>query len=239
MCGRFTLALSPEDVAALLRLNRELDAELGLAPRWNIAPSQAVLAAARPEPGAAPQAARFRWGLVPPWAEDLSIGNRLINARSETVHEKRTFRDAFRKRRCLVPADGFYEWKREGRRRRPWLFRPQDAPGFCLAGIWERWSPPDGGDAVHTCALLTTAANELMAPIHHRMPVIVPPERHDVWWEAEAGDPELAALLAPVPAGAMTAHPVSERVNDPRVDDAACAEPLPDGDAEDPQRSLF
>lgn len=239
MCGRFTLALSPEDVAALLRLNRELDAELGLAPRWNVAPSQTVLAAARPEPDADPRPARFRWGLLPPWAKAASEGDRLINARSETVAEKPSFRRAFRQRRCLIPADGFYEWQREGRRRRPWLFRAKEAPGFCFAGIWETWMPPGGGDPVHSCAILTTEANALMAPIHHRMPVIVPPERFDVWWEAAPGDPALAGLMAPLPAEAMTAHPVSERVNDPRVDDPACAAPIelpaPDGG----QGSLF
>ncbi|HPF36683.1 MAG TPA: SOS response-associated peptidase [Candidatus Krumholzibacteria bacterium] len=239
MCGRFTLALSPEDIASLLRLNRELDAELGLEPRWNVAPSQPVLAAARPEPDAAPEPARFRWGLVPSWAETPAVGYRLINARAETVHEKRSFRDAFRRRRCLIPADGFYEWKRMGRRSRPWLFRPKDAPGFCFAGLWERWTPPGGGETLHTCAILTTEANALMAPIHDRMPVIVAPRDLDAWWNAEVGDPELARLLAPIPAESMIAHPVSDRVNDPRVDDAACVEPRPDAGEGVAQGSLF
>jgi len=241
MCGRFTLALSPEDVASLLGLNTALDEELGLAPRWNVAPGQNVVAAAAPNPDAPVEAALFRWGLVPSWAGDPGIGNKLINARSETVADKPSFRAAYRQRRCLVPADGFYEWQRKGEAKQPWIFRAKDEPGFCFAGLWEVWNPPAGGDPLHTCTLLTTAANELMAPIHDRMPVIVRGDDREVWLKAEAGDRHLLELMAPLPADLMTAHPVSDLVNSPRNDEPACAEPIeppPETDG-GPQGRLF
>lgn len=241
MCGRFTLALSPEDVAALLGLNAALDEDLGLAPRWNVAPGQNVLAAAAPEPGAPAEAALFRWGLVPSWADDPAIGNKLINARSETVVEKPSFRDAYRKRRCLVPADGFYEWQRKGEAKQPWIFRAKHEPGFCFAGLWETWNPPAGGAPLHTCTLLTTAANELMAPIHHRMPVIVRGDDRDMWLHAEASDHRLRDLAAPPPADLLIARPVSDLVNSPRNDGPECAEPIePPPETDDgPQGRLF
>ncbi len=225
MCGRFTLALSPEDVAALLNLNAALDEELGLAPSWNVAPGQNVVAAACPEPGATAAAALFRWGLVPSWVDDPSMGNRLINARSETVAEKSSFREAYRRRRCLVPADGFYEWQRAGAKKQPWIFRVKDEPGFCFAGLWEVWNPPAGGPPHHTCTILTTAANELMAPVHHRMPVILLGGDRQAWLDPDAGIPRLRDLTAPLSAELMTAHPVSDLVNSPRNDTAECAAP--------------
>lgn len=240
MCGRFTLALSPEDVAALLNLNAALDEELGLAPSWNVAPGQNVVAAACPEPGATAAAALFRWGLVPSWVDDPSMGNRLINARSETVAEKSSFREAYRRRRCLVPADGFYEWQRRGKAKQPWIFRVKDEPGFCFAGLWDVWNPPEGGEPLHSCTILTTAANELMAPVHDRMPVIVKGEDQEVWLKAEMGDQRLRDLVAPLSAALMIAHPVSDLVNSPRNDGPECIEsfdpPLP---PEERQGQLF
>lgn len=233
MCGRFTLALSPEDVAKLLELNRTLDAELGLGPRWNVAPGQEILAALRPAPDAATEPRRLRWGLVPAWARDPAVGHRMLNARSETVREKPAFRSAFRARRCLIPADGFYEWKREGGRKQPWLFRLKDDPGFALAGLWERWLGPDG-ELLDSCTLLTTTPNELMAPIHDRMPVILAPEHRADWLAAapEAAD-SLHALLRPFPAAAMTAWPVSTLVNSPRNDGPELVRPVdPQGGAQ-------
>ena len=226
MCGRFTLALSPEDIAALLRMNQELDDELGLAPRHNITPSQPILAAVQQTEQDNPEPAFLQWGLVPSWANDPSIGNRMINARSETVSEKPAFRDAFRSRRCLIPADGFYEWQLRGKSKQPWMFRAKDAPGFCFAGLWGTWSPRNGGQSLNTCTILTTQANELMAPVHHRMPVIVPADQHDVWWKAEAGDPLLQQLLSPFPAAEMSAHPVSTRINSPVNDGPECIVPV-------------
>ncbi len=237
MCGRFTLALSPEDVAALLQLNADLDAELGLTPRWNVAPGQPVVAAAAPAPGAEPEAALFKWGLVPSWAKDPAVGNRMINARSETAAEKPSFRAAWRSRRCLIPADGFYEWERKGKARRPWIFRVTDEPGFCFAGLWETWTPPEG-DTLHTCTVLTTEANELLATMHDRMPVILRGDDREAWLKADAGDPLLHELCVPLPAGLMSAHPVSTLVNSPRNDVPECAEAVaPDGD--DGQPTLF
>ena len=225
MCGRFTLALSPEDVAALLNLNSALDEELGLAPRWNVAPGQTVLAAARPEPDAPPAAALFRWGLVPSWADDPSVSARLINARSETAASKPSFRDAYRRRRCLVPADGFYEWQRAGTKKQPWIFRVKDEPGFCFAGLWEMWNPPQDDSPLHTCTILTTTANELMAPVHDRMPVILLGDDRRAWLDPETDERHLRSLTAPLSADLMIAHPVSDLVNSPRNDTAECAAP--------------
>ena len=163
---------------------------------------------------------------------DPAIGHRLINARSETAAEKPSFRSAYRHRRCLIPADGFYEWKREGKTRQPWLFGLRDAAPFAFAGLWERWTVPAGaaltgslaerspGDTVETCTILTTAANETVAPVHRRMPVILPPQAYDSWLAGEA------VPLTPCPPDDMTAHPVSTLVNRPASDDPRCVEPI-------------
>ncbi len=227
MCGRFTQRLSWEELHELLDL---VGAPRNLRPRYNVAPSQDV-AVARTTDGAR-ALAMLRWGLIPAWAKDPTIAWKLINARSETVGEKPSFRAAFRHRRCLVPADGFYEWKRRGGTRQPWLFGLGDGAPMIFAGLWERWTIPDGasltgslaerspGDAVETCTILTTAANETVAPVHGRMPVILPPDAWDAWLAGE----EVA--LAPYPADAMTAHPVSTHVNRPANDDPRCVEPI-------------
>ena len=243
MCGRFTLALSPEELAQLMALDAALDRELGLGPRYNIAPGQEIVAAVQATPEAPREARVFRWGLVPSWAEDPAIGYRLINARSETAAAKPAFRDAYRRRRCLVPADGFYEWQRRAGRKQPWHFRVTDAPGFCMAGLWETWGPPDGVP-LETCTLLTTSANELLRPIHDRMPVILGRENYERWLTAQPDDETgLRDLLRPFPAEAMDARPVSPLVNSPRSDVPACIEPVatreePD-DATDGQMKLL
>ena len=171
-------------------------------------------------------------GSSPPGPKDPAIGYRLINARSETVAEKPSFRSAYRRRRCLIPADGFYEWQRLGKIRQPWLFGLRDGAPFALAGLWERWTVPEGaeltgslaelgaGDPVETCTILTTAANETVAPVHGRMPVILPRDACDPWLAGED------VSLAPFAADAMTAHPVSTRVNRPANDDPRCVEPV-------------
>ena len=216
MCGRFTLALSPEEIARLLAMEAALDADLGLQPRWNVAPGQELTAAVQETPQGPRETRLLRWGLVPAWSKAPLSGSRMINARSETVHAKPAFRRAFQARRCLVPADGFYEWKREGSRKQPWLFRLRDEPGFAMAGLWERWCGP-AGEVLDTCTLLTTVANALMAPIHDRMPVILRPDDFTAWLTAPPADADaLHALLRPYPAEAMTAWPVSARVNAPR-----------------------
>ena len=203
---------------------------LNLRPRYNVAPSQDVAVVRANDHGRT--LAMLRWGLIPAWAKDSAIGHRLINARSETAAEKPSFRAAYRNRRCLIPADGFYEWRREGKTRQPWLFAMRDGAPFAFAGLWERWTVPadtaltgslaerSPGDAVETFTILTTAANETVAPVHGRMPVILPPQDYDPWL-AEEDVP-----LAPYPADDMTAHPVSTLVNRPANDDPRCVEPL-------------
>ena len=191
MCGRFTLATPAQSVAQLFPL---FDlAEADLPPRYNIAPTQAVLAV-RVGPEGAPEPARLRWGLVPSWADDLAIGNRLINARADTAAVKPAFRSAFRRRRCLVLADGFYEWQKAGAARQPWHFGLKGAEPFAFAGLWERWDR--GGPPLPTCTLLTTDANDVVPPVHDRMPAILPRESFERWLDPEQkGVPELQALL--------------------------------------------
>ncbi len=233
MCGRFTLT-SPSSVLAGL-----FDAEPppGLAPRYNVAPSQDVLVVRAPESGSGREAALLRWGLIPSWAKDASIGHRLINARSETAADKPSFRSAMRRRRCLIPADGFYEWAAlEGAGKSPFLIRLASREPFAFAGLWERWQPDDAG-AVESCTILTTSANETLARLHGRMPVILDREHHDRWLSASRrSDPLPLDLLGPYPADRMTFHEVSRRVNSPRNDDPSCIEPV--GDAPPDQPSL-
>ena len=227
MCGRFTQRLSWRELHELMDL---LGAPLNLRPRYNVAPSQDVAVVRAAEEGR--RLSMLRWGLIPAWAKDPAIGHKLINARSETAAEKPSFRSAFRHRRCLIPADGFYEWQRRGGTRQPWLFGLRDGAPFAFAGLWERWTVPEGaaltgslaerspGDAVETCTILTTAANETVAPVHGRMPVILPP---DAWGAWLSGD---EVPLGPYPADVMTAHPVSTHVNRPANDDPGCVEPV-------------
>ena len=172
MCGRFALFTSPE---ALARLFGVAEAP-ALEPRYNIAPTQNIAAVRIAPEGKAREWALLRWGLVPFWAADPRIGSRLINARSETAAEKPAFRHAFRLRRCLVPADGFYEWQRLARERRPYFIRLRERETFAIAGLWEEWRGPEGV-AIASCTLLTTEANALMRPLHDRMPAILPPSR--------------------------------------------------------------
>jgi putative SOS response-associated peptidase YedK len=221
MCGRFTLRSTPAVVAQEFSLFDEPD----LAPRFNIAPSQAV-AVVRQKPGAeARELAWLRWGLIPSWADDPSIGDRLANARSETAATKPSFRSAFRSRRCLVVADGFYEWQRTNGRKQPYFVGLQSERPFGLAGLWERWEK--GDEPVESCTILTTEANDLMKPIHERMPVIVPPEQYGLWLDPRCQDTEkLAELLRPYPPEGMLAYPVSTLVNNPRNDVPQCVEAL-------------
>ena len=227
MCGRFTQRLSWAELHELMDL---IGPPRNLRPRYNVAPSQDVAVVRAADGGR--NLSMLRWGLIPAWAKDPAIGYRLINARSETVPEKPSFRSAYRRRRCLIPADGFYEWQRLGKIRQPWLFGLRDGAPFALAGLWERWTVPEGaeltgslaelgpGDPVETCTILTTAANETVAPVHGRMPVILPRDACDPWL---AGDD---VSLAPYAPDAMTAHPVSTLVNRPANDEPRCVEPV-------------
>ncbi len=227
MCGRFTLAAQPALIAEAFGLSGVPD----LAPRYNIAPTQISPVVRELAIGAARQLDLLRWGLVPSWAADPALGSRLINARSETVAEKPSFRSAFRQRRCLVPADGFYEWAKVGKARHPWYFRRSDGAPFALAGLWERWRAP-GGEALETFTILTTDANEVVAPVHPRMPVILPPQAYEAWLDPELIETgHLAPLLVPARPGFLIGYPVSQRVNAPLHDDPGCIAPLEGGAA--------
>jgi len=223
MCGRFTL----------FEADKVLSREFGvsgiplLSPRYNIAPSQPVAAVRATPAGSGRELALLRWGLVPSWSKDPTIGNRLINARAETVREKPSFRNAFRRHRCLIPASGFYEWQREERGKQPYFVRMRDERLFAFAGLWDRWESQDKG-VIETCTILTTAANAVLAPIHDRMPVILPPTEYARWLDPALRDTDsLSPLLVPFPPEEMLAFPVSRRVNAPSVDDETCISPLP------------
>ncbi|MBE0567586.1 MAG: SOS response-associated peptidase [Krumholzibacteria bacterium] len=224
MCGRINLTAAPHVLAERFYLDVVPD----LLPRYNIAPGQ-DLAAVVPNPGSAGRLLRaFRWGLVPPWSRDPAAGPKLINARSETVREKRAFGEAFARRRCLVPVNGFYEWQKRDGGSQPFLIRRRDRDVFALAGIWERWQYP-GDRVLETCSILTTVANGVVRPLHHRMPVIIPQQDWRQWFSLDEAQQEaVMALLKPAPADLLLAHPVTRRVNSPAFDDPACLEPVAD-----------
>jgi len=200
MCGRYALHASPEVIALAFGLARVP----AFAPRYNIAPASQVLVIRNDE------AAMVRWGLVPRWAKDPSVGARMNNARAETVAEKPLFRDAYRKRRCLIPASGFYEWKTEAGGKQPYYVLPSAGALFAFAGLWENWAGPEG--ALQTCALITTEANGNMRRVHDRMPVIVAPEDYRKWLAGGEG------LLRPCPENAIEIRRVSRAVNRARND---------------------
>ena len=224
MCGRFTQRYSWREVHAFLHLGGGPAANLR--PRYNLAPSQDA-AVVRGD-GGAHRLSMLRWGLIPAWAKDPALGYKLINARAETAAVKPSFRAAFSKRRCLVPADGFYEWRREGSVRQPWLIASRDGGLMAFAGLWERWRVPEGavlrgslaerrlGDAVETFTILTTEANDATRVLHHRMPVILSKEAFEPWLAGED------VPLGPAPEELLVMHRVSPRVNNARNDDPEC-----------------
>lgn len=221
MCGRYTLTVS----ARLLGELFDLDEPPDVSPRYNIAPTQQVLVVRRCDEGRR-QAARCRWGLVPSWAKDPSGGARMINARSETIASKPAFRSAVRRRRCLVAADGFYEWQAAAGRKQPYLIRFADRRPFAFAGLWERWRGPEA-EPLDSCTIVTTEANPTVARVHHRMPVILSPEAYGEWLEPQVLEPtRLAELLRPHPDEGMEAFAVGLRVNSPANDDERCIAPL-------------
>jgi putative SOS response-associated peptidase YedK len=221
MCGRFALAADNETVAQQFELS--LPEGMNLAPRYNIAPTQPV-AAVRLSRGQR-ELTHFHWGLIPSWSQDAKMGSRLINARSETVTDKPSFRTAFKRRRCLIPASGFYEWQKLNGSKQPLYIQPTEEALFAFAGLWELWHSADGGE-IESCTILTTTPNELMAQIHNRMPVIVEPGDYDLWLEP-GDDPEQGLhLLRPFPSHKMAAYPVSTLINSPRNDSPECIAPL-------------
>ena len=238
MCGRYGLA-NPGRVVSLAP-EASLDAVLladiaACAPRWNIAPSSVVPTVAADRDGV--QARRLRWGLIPSWARDASIGQRLANARDDSVRQKPSFRKAFAARRALVVADLFYEWQAVPgeRRKQPWCFRIEDERPFLLAALWERWRDPQLPDAVpvETFTLITTDPNPVVAGVHDRMPVIIAPADVPLWLDVSAPLDGVEALLRPAPTEGWRAFAVGTAVNRPTVDDASCIEPIT------PARDLF
>ncbi len=221
MCGRFTLTVDP---AELKDAFSDYDFPAQFAPRFNIAPSQPVLAI--PNDGQN-RADFFVWGLIPSWAKDPSIGSRLINARGETLAEKPSFRGGFKYKRCLILADGFYEWKTQPgtKVKIPHFIHMKDRQPFAFAGLWDEWNSPDGS-LVRSCTIVTTEPNELMASIHNRMPVILPPDAYEQWIDPAVRTPDsLQPLIRPYPAKEMAAYPVSTLVNSPKNDLAECVVP--------------
>ncbi|MDP6455117.1 MAG: SOS response-associated peptidase [SAR202 cluster bacterium] len=211
MCGRFTLTADQDSFEDRFSFT---GFDLGWVPSFNIAPTQEVLTITNR--GSENRPELMRWGLVPSWAKDPKIGNRMINARAETLAEKPSFRNAFKRRRCLIPADGFYEWKREGKSKKPMRITANPGGLFAFAGLWETWKQPDDSWLL-TCAIITTSANEFMTSIHDRMPVILPRESEALWLNSEEQNTAmLSELLLPYDSDEMEAYEVSTLVNSPR-----------------------
>lgn len=222
MCGRYTLS-SPSDLLADLL---EIDSVPDLAPRYNIAPTQEAAVVRVAEESGNRVLGMLRWGFIPFWAKDPAIGNRMINARAETVAEKPAYRASFKHKRCVVPADGFYEWQAIGGRKQPHYFRLLDREPFAFAGLWDRWEKGDG-EPLETFTILTTEPNQAVAAVHRRMPVILEPEAIETWLDPGIVDGErLIPLLGPLPAERMEGYPVSTFVNSPGNDSPRCIEPL-------------
>ena len=221
MCGRFSL--TKEELEIEKRFNAKFYSN-DLMKRYNVAPSQLSLVITNEKPG---ELQLFKWGLIPSWAKDPKIGFMMINAKSETVFEKPAFKSLIRKRRCLVISDGFYEWKvMSAKKKQPFRIGMQDDKLFAFAGLWDAWTDKDSGEIVPTFTILTTDANELVAPIHNRMPVLLRPENESDWLNQKTEDSSLLALLKPFPEAQMKVYPVSELVNSPRNDSPQLILPL-------------
>lgn len=212
MCGRFTLFASYE------KLLEEFDVEVAIAEElyresYNIAPSQQVIAIIHD--GSKNRMGYLKWGFIPSWSKDEKFASKMINARSETVDEKPSFKQSFYRKRCIIPMDSFYEWKREGNSKIPMRIKMKDDSLFAVAGLWDTWQSPNG--AVHTCTILTTTSNKFMSTIHERMPVILPKEHQHTWLNPQIQNrDQLKTLLVPYPSELLTAYPVSDKVNSPK-----------------------
>jgi putative SOS response-associated peptidase YedK len=225
MCGRYTLSCPPDE----LRVEFEVEPAADYTPRYNIAPQQPVPVVGLSADGER-RLAVVRWGLVPSWAKSLRDVPNPINARAESLLQRRAFRDSFLNRRCLVLADGFYEWRREAGRKQPYRFHRRDEKPFAFAGLWDRWESPDG-ETLWSCTIVTTSANGLVQPIHDRMPVILDRSQHAMWLDPATPEERLGAMLEPREFEAFEVYPVSTLVNKATNDSAECMLPVPSGQA--------
>ncbi len=241
MCGRFVSSTPPDQLAAYFDVDEVPEQLLERGPSYNTAPTTGVYVVHRD--GGTRRLDSFRWGLVPPWANDVNVGNRMINARAETVAEKPAYRAAFKKRRCIIPADGFFEWSTptaaSGSKKQPWFIHRPDGEPYAFAGLWERWNGPkreqpderagDAGPAtpLRSCVIVTTSANEAMSELHDRMPVILPRDAWDAWLDPDQDDPGLlGSFLVPAPSELITFHPVGTEVNNARNKGEHLLEPV-------------
>ena len=215
MCGRYSLSASSETIVEHFQLLRQLRFQ----PSYNIAPGQKILSIVELDDQSR-KAVKLFWGLVPSWSKDAKNSSHLINARAETVREKPSFRSAFKHRRCLIPADGYYEWAKNSDRKQAFHIHRADQQLFAFAGLWEQWQHET--ETLYSCTIITTAATELMQPIHDRMPVIIPQERYHQWMDKSANPEQAFALLDNAAYTEMTTTPVSDWVNNPRHDDERC-----------------
>jgi len=218
VCGRFSLF---DLLSVAVRYNINLPG--WVKPRYNIAPSQHILAIVKDKGSFRP--VRFQWGLIPFWAKEVAPASLLINARAETVDKKPAFKQSFRRKRCLIPADGFYEWRKEGSQKKPYRIKLKNDGLFAFAGLWEKWVTPQG-KVIYSCAIITTAANELVKPVHDRMPAILAGEEQEAWLEAAAVVSDLKKLLKPYPAELMSSYEISATVNSTKNDGPEILKPV-------------
>ncbi|HBV85572.1 MAG TPA: hypothetical protein DEF42_02690 [Desulfosporosinus sp.] len=221
MCGRYSFSKFKSN--DIIKRFGPVQLEFEFGPRYNIAPSQQVPVVIHKDGGN--HLLGLRWGLIPYWAKDEHLGNKLINARAETLEEKPSFRRSFELKRCLVLADGFYEWRKEGHVKKPFRITLKDGGPFAFAGLWDSWLSPTG-QTINTCTVITTTPNELMEPIHNRMPVILQKDTEPLWLRADIPSREVKGLLTPFPAEGMIAYEVSSLVNSPRNDVPECVLPV-------------
>ena len=223
MCGRYLQLSSGAGLAAWFGF----EGGPAITPRYNIAPSQSVPVVRQADADGRRECVLMRWGLVPSWAKEASFNFSTINARSETVASKPAFRNSFKRRRCLVPADGFYEWQATGgKHKQPFVIRPGDGKPLAFAGLWDRWQGPDGD--LESMTIVTTAANDLLRPLHERTPVILPQEHYALWLDTTVQKPdELTSLMVPYPDALLSVTPVSTYVSSPRNEGPRCLDPVP------------
>ena len=223
MCNRYRLTHSKQYLTERFQATSD---EIEDRPRYNIAPTQQVLTVRKEQGKKVRHFTTMRWGLIPSWAKDMSIGNRTLNARSETVTTTPAFRGSILTKRCLIPADGFYEWRKMGSMKQPYCFEVGEAEVFALAGLWDRWTSPDA-EIIESCTILTTTPNSLVADLHDRMPVIVAPDKYDLWLDPDVTDFQaIRDVLKPYDAELMRLYPVNRKLNNSTNDDAEAASPV-------------